>query len=105
MRGDFKSAADYFEKAAAKNPSELLKAAEARLMTGDLQGADALFLKHLGPAVSAHKGAGYQMAQWEFLTGRRRAGMARMEKLAPGVERRFAGAGVEPAGDLEAGDR
>ena len=35
MRGDFKSADEYFERAAAKNPSELLKAAEARLMLGD----------------------------------------------------------------------
>jgi Flp pilus assembly protein TadD len=84
--GDFKLAGEYFEKAAAKNPAELLKAAQARLMAGDLQGADALFLKHLGPAASAQKGAAYQMAQWEFLTGRRRAGMARMEKLAPELD-------------------
>ena len=48
MRGDFKSAAEYFEKAAARNPAEFVKAAEARLMTGDLQGADALLAKHLG---------------------------------------------------------
>ncbi len=90
FRGDFQAAGEYFEKAAVKNPSELLKAAEARLMAGDLQGADALFLKHLGPA-KAQKGAAYQMAQWEFLTGRRRAGMARMEKLVP-----------ESNGDLQA---
>jgi tetratricopeptide (TPR) repeat protein len=82
FRGDFKAAGDYFEKGAARNPSELLKAAEARLMAGDLQAADALFLKHLGPAASAQRGAGYQMAQWEFLTGRRKVGMAGMEKLA-----------------------
>ncbi len=36
MLGDFKAAAEYFEKAAARNPAELLKAAEARLMAGDL---------------------------------------------------------------------
>jgi tetratricopeptide (TPR) repeat protein len=84
LRGDFKSAGEYFERAAAKNPAEFLKAAQARLMIGDLQGADALFLKHLGPKSSARSGgAGYQMAQWEFLTGRRKAGMDRMEKLAP----------------------
>ena len=79
LGGDFKSAAEYFERAGAKNPSELAKAAEARLMMGDLQGADGLFLKHLGPGASGQ----IQMAQWEFLTGRGRAGMARMEKLAP----------------------
>jgi Flp pilus assembly protein TadD len=83
--GDFKSADEYFEKAAARNPADLLKAAEARLMMGDLQGADALFAKRLGP-VKAQKSAGYQMAQWEFLTGRRKAGMARMEQLVPQLD-------------------
>ncbi len=81
LGGDFKSAAEYFERAAAKNPSELLKAAEARLMMGDLQGADGLFLKHLGPGATGQ----IQMAQWEFLTGRGTAGMARLEKLAAGL--------------------
>ena len=82
MRGDFKSASEYFERAGAKNPEELLKAAEARLMMDDLRGADALFAKHLGPSASVQRGAGYQMAQWETLTGRRKAGLGRMEKLA-----------------------
>jgi tetratricopeptide (TPR) repeat protein len=81
LGGEFKSAAEYFERAAAKNPSELLKAAEARLMLGDLQGADGLFVIRLGPGASGQ----IQMAQWEFLTGRATAGMARMEKLAAGL--------------------
>ncbi len=82
MCGDFKSADQYFEKAAAKNPSELLKAAEAQLMLGDRQGADALFARHLSPNKGGRSaGADYQMAQWEFQTGRRKAGIARMEKL------------------------
>jgi Flp pilus assembly protein TadD len=85
MLGDFKSAGEYFERAAAKNPSEFMKAAEARLMTGDLQGADGLFLKLPGQA-RKQKSADYQMAQWEYLTGRRQAGVARMEKLAPELE-------------------
>ena len=80
MRGDFKSAAEYFEKAAARNPAEFVKAAEARLMTGDLQGADALLAKHLGSAANGQ----FQLAQWEFLTGRGKVGMDRMEKLAQG---------------------
>jgi len=83
MRGDFKAADEYFERAAAKNPSELLKAAEARLMMGDQPGADALFAKHLGPNTRVRNaGADYQTAQWEFLTGRRKEGMDRMQKLA-----------------------
>jgi Flp pilus assembly protein TadD len=81
MLGDFKSADEYFEKAAAKNPAELVAAAEARLMMGDLNGADALLAKHF--ATGANRGI--QMAQWEFLTGRRKAGMARLEKLTPGL--------------------
>jgi Flp pilus assembly protein TadD len=80
---DFESAAKYFEQASQKSPPELLKAAEARLMTGDLKGADALFVKHLGPnAHGSGGGTGYQMAQWEYLTGRRKAGIERMEQLA-----------------------
>lgn len=81
--GDFKSASDYFERAAAKNPAELMKAAEARLMMGDRQGADALFAKHFGAAARARGVVmDYQMAQWQFLTGRRSAGVAGMEKVA-----------------------
>ena len=86
FRGDFNAAGEYFDRAAAKNPSEFVKAAEARLMMGDLQGADALFLKRLGPAGRAQGAGGdYQIAQWEFLTGRRKEGTTRMEKLAPAL--------------------
>ena len=85
FRGDFKTAGEDFEKAAARNPAEFLKAAEARLMTGDLKGADALFLKHLGPTGTGHRGTDYQMAQWEYITGRQEAGMDRLEKFAPGL--------------------
>jgi Flp pilus assembly protein TadD len=83
MLGDFKAASEYFERAAAKTPAEFVKAAEARMMLGDLKGADELFVKHLGPrAIVQSSAASYQTAQWEFLTGRRRAGVDRMEKLA-----------------------
>jgi tetratricopeptide (TPR) repeat protein len=90
--GDFQSAAKYFQQAAQRNPAELLKAAEARLMTGDLREADELFAKHLGPNVrGGGAGVDYRMAQWEYLTGRPKAGMTRMEKVAQ-----------EPSGDLQA---
>lgn len=82
--GDFESAAKYFQQAAQRNPAELLKAAEARLMTGELNVADAFFAKYVGQAQGAR--AAYQMAQWEFLTGRRMAGMAALEKLGPQLE-------------------
>lgn len=82
MLGDFKSAGEYFERAAAKNRAEFVKAAEARLMMGDRNGADALFAKYLGPGASGQ----IQMAQWEFLTGRRKAAVDRVEKLATKLE-------------------
>jgi Flp pilus assembly protein TadD len=83
--GDFESAAKYFQQAAEKSPVELVKAAEARLMTGDLQQANALFAKYAGPGVDRGRAA-YQMAQWEFLTGRRMAGMVTLERLLPQLE-------------------
>jgi len=80
--GDFAGAEKYFLEASAKNAGELLKAAQARLMTGDLPGADGLFQKFLGANQSAQRElAAYQQAQWEFLTGRRKAGMQRLEQI------------------------
>jgi tetratricopeptide (TPR) repeat protein len=85
--GDFDSAAKYFQRAVQRSPPELLKAAEALLMTGDLRLADEFFAKYVGPVKGVQGGrAAYQMAQWEFLTGRRKAGIAAMEKLAPELE-------------------
>lgn len=104
--GDFQAADEFFEKAAARNPADLLKAAEAQLMLGDLQGADGLFVKRLGPA-RAQKSAGYQMAQWEFLTGRRKAGMARLEQLIPQLDGDAQALAMSQLAiwKLEAGDR
>jgi len=84
--GDFAGAEKYFLEANVKNPAgqngELLKAAQARLMTGDLPGADGLFQKYLGAIQTGQRElAGYQQAQWEFLTGRRKAGMQRLEQI------------------------
>jgi tetratricopeptide (TPR) repeat protein len=83
--GDFESAAKYFQQAAEKSPAELVKAAEARLMTGDLQQANALFAKYVGPGEERGRAA-YQTAQWEFLTGQRLAGMAALERLLPQLD-------------------
>ena len=87
--GDFDAAAKYFLQAQQKNPSEfgggeLVKAAQAHLMRGDLQQADALFQRYIGLLQNSQSVlAGYQLAQWEFLTGRRKAAIARLEKLIP----------------------
>ena len=90
--GDYASAEHYFLQAHEKNPgefagAELIKAAQARLMLGDLPAADAIFHRYLGLLQHSQGAlAGYQEAQWEFLTGRRKAAIARLEKLVPSVE-------------------
>lgn len=89
--GDFANAAKYFERAHQKNPgaggSELSKAAQARLLAGDLAGADALFEQYIALVQAPERGfAGLQRAQWEFLTGRRKGAMARIEQLIPRLE-------------------
>jgi tetratricopeptide (TPR) repeat protein len=89
--GDFSTAERYFIQAHEKNPGEfgggeLIKAAQARLMLGDLPAADAIYQRYL--ALLQHSQgalAGYQQAQWDFLTGRRKAAIARLEKLAPSL--------------------
>lgn len=86
MLGDFKAASEYFEKAAAKNPGEWIKAAEARLMMGDLHGADVMFAKHLSwRNAGLRTSLQLQTAQWKYLTGRREAGILDLEKLAPNL--------------------
>jgi tetratricopeptide (TPR) repeat protein len=89
--GDFSEAGKYFIEAQEKNSGrrgeELTKAAESRLMAGDLAGADAIFQKYIGLAQPAlHRAAEYEQAQWEFLTGRRKSAMARLEQMIPTLE-------------------
>jgi tetratricopeptide (TPR) repeat protein len=90
--GDFAGAANYFLRAQEKNPgqfqgAELLKAAQARLMAGDLRESDALFQKYLGSVRSSQRSlTELEQAQWEYLTGRKKAGLARLEKLIPELD-------------------
>ncbi len=90
--GDFAGAEKYFLEADGKNREEfsgadLLKAAQARLLAGDLAGSDALFQKYAGLIGARDRGrAAYLQAQWDFLTGRRKAAMADLAKLVPSLE-------------------
>ena len=72
--GDFAAAETAFLAAQEKNPAgeEWLKAAQARLMTGDLAGADKIFARF-----SKQLGL-YQRAQWEFITGRRKSALRKV---------------------------
>lgn len=77
--GDFSASESYFLEAHKRDPSalggrELLKAAQARMMTGDLATADRILagLQNLSPL---------ERARWEFMTGRRKEAVARLESL------------------------
>ena len=83
--GRYRDAEASFLRADEKDPSffggvELLKAAQARLLTGDRSGADGLFARFAAwrqgsvhdPLLPLEK------AQWEFLAGRRRQAMGEL---------------------------
>ncbi len=90
--GRFADAERAYRAAYAKDPSfqggaELYKIAWARLMQGDLKGADGAFADFL----HARKNAGdslveYRQAQWEYLTGRRREAVARLDRFASSAQ-------------------
>ena len=90
--GDFRGAEKYFLEADQKNREEfagagLLKAAEARLLAGDVAAADALFQKYVAFIRIRERGReSYFQAQWDFLVGRRKAAMAGLEKLTPSLQ-------------------
>ena len=68
------------------NGGDLWKAAQARLATGDLQGAEQIFARYAAVLDQRHDpGAGYQKATWQYLTGRRREGVAMLEAEAKGT--------------------
>ncbi len=89
---DFAGAAKYFEEADQRNRgqfggAELVKAAQARLLAGDLEGGNALFQKYAGLFQGEQGGRGaLQATQWEFLTGRRKQAMQGLEKIIPVLE-------------------
>jgi len=84
----FADAEKLYLEAGARDPGflgggEYYKAAWARLMRGDVKGADELFARF----VNARQPAGdplitFRLAEWEYLSGRRKGGIARLEQLA-----------------------
>jgi len=88
--GDFTEAGKDFLEAEEKSPArrgeELQKQAQSKLMLGDLAGADTTFQKYLALAQPSQRNeAELELAQWEFLTGRRKAAMGRLERLIPAL--------------------
>jgi tetratricopeptide (TPR) repeat protein len=91
--GRFDGAERYYLAAYEKDPKflaggTLFKAAQARLMLRDMPAAGALFEKY----AAARRQAGdpaieFTRAQWEYLSGKRKQAIARLEPLAASVPR------------------
>jgi Flp pilus assembly protein TadD len=86
--GDFAAAERAFldgsKQSQAPAGTPIIKAAQARLMTGDVAGADALFVQYMDLARPPQRPvANYQHAQWDFLTGRRKAALAQIGQVIP----------------------
>jgi hypothetical protein len=87
LAGDFTGAERGFLAASQRNATwagggPLLKAAHARAMTGDLAGADALFGRYLELRKTLQDPLlAFRHAQWEFVTGRRRQALERLESF------------------------
>jgi tetratricopeptide (TPR) repeat protein len=86
--GRFGEAEQFYLAAYAKAPAflnggELLKAAQARLMTGDVSGATALFKRFVAAREAAHDpNSAYHAAAWSWQTGARRAAVASLDTFA-----------------------
>jgi tetratricopeptide (TPR) repeat protein/TolB-like protein len=110
--GQFDAAERYYRESFEKDASfnsggGLLKAAHARLRTGDVSRADALFNQYLEVRRKARDPlAEFRYAEWEFLSGRRQQALARMDGLARGLPAGAAQINAQIAvWELELGDR
>jgi tetratricopeptide (TPR) repeat protein len=90
--GRLREAEAFYLQSAGKNPhfeadGSLLKAAMARLMTGDTGGADGLFQRYAeARAADRDPALAYRKAEWDWAAGRRREACAGMEAFARGAE-------------------
>jgi len=90
--GHLKEAEAAYLEGARKDPKffsglDLLKAAYAHLMTGDIPGADALARPYIDALAAAKDpAADYRKAQWDWLAGRRLDAAAGMQKAAQAAE-------------------
>jgi tetratricopeptide (TPR) repeat protein len=86
MAGQFAEAEKYFLRAHEANPnmlegSDLMKAAYARWLSGDLKSADGIFEKYLKyRSDRADKTVNWRLAGWEYATGRQVQAMDRLER-------------------------
>ncbi len=111
--GHFAEAAKLYEESDAKDRAflgggSLYKAAWARLMQGDRKTADATFARFIEARQAAQDPiVPYRRAQWEYLTGRRKEALARLEQIAQSPQSPLASLACAQLAiwSLEAGDR
>ena len=91
LLGNLREAEDLYLQAAKKSPGypnapDLFKAAMARLMTGDVPGADAI-LKQYADARAASKDATVPiyLAEWHWISGRRKPAYQELRAFADGA--------------------
>jgi tetratricopeptide (TPR) repeat protein len=92
LLGRLRDAENFYLQASKRDPGflaggEFFKAAMARLMSGDIPGADTLF-KQFADARTAAKDplVDYRKAQWAWITGRRKEGYEQMAAFARNAE-------------------
>lgn len=92
LLGRLRDAENFYLQAARKDPAflaggEPFKAAIARLMSGDVAGADTLFKQFADARAAAKDPLGdFRKAQWSWITGRRKEGYLQMAAFARSVE-------------------
>jgi len=88
LAGRLREAEAFYLESATKSPDfygglDFLKAAMARLMTGDTAGTDGLAGQYFQARAAAHDPLlEYRKAQWSWISGRRKAGYQDMATLA-----------------------
>ena len=87
--GRFDEAEKAYQEANQKQPQhdgmELLKAAQAKLMTGDVPAADGLFQRYTAVRRAARDPlVDVQTARWRYLEGRQKEAIASLENIAKG---------------------
>jgi Tfp pilus assembly protein PilF len=91
LAGRFRQAESFYLQAAKKDPDslgggDLWKAAMARLMSGDVAGADTLAQQYIQAREAAKDPlTGYRQAEWSWVAGRRKAACQRLETFARGA--------------------
>ena len=92
IAGRLPEAEKYYLEGARKNAQffnglDLLKAAMARLMTGDMAGADTLAQQYFDARTAAKDPlVEYRKAQWSWIGGHRKEACRQLEKVAQGAE-------------------